>query len=357
MERLAANEKWWIWLSSFSTYLVVVVFAISLTLLWVIWVFFNPAPSNTKGEVEIEIPAGFSFRQIAQLLYQNHLISNPTSFLWAGRILGMEKKVMAGTYLIPSGKSNVTVLRALSQAIPTHRRITIPEGYTIFQIASLLKRELKIDSVEFIKWCTDSTFAQELGVPASSLEGYLFPDTYFFNIQMSAPTIIIRMVNNFHHRVDSLIREEFRQSGFSLHQGITLASIIQGEMVYSKEARLISAVFHNRLKRRMPLEADPTIQYLIPEPPRRILLKDLEIDSPYNTYRYRGLPPGPINNPGLTAIKAAARPDSVDYLYFVSQGDGTHFFTSDYQEFLRAKMRLNDLRKAMKESGVAVSYE
>ncbi|MFN3820976.1 MAG: endolytic transglycosylase MltG, partial [bacterium] len=267
-----AKEKRWIWLSSFSTYLVVAVFAISLTVLWVIWVFFAPAPYCGKGEVEIEIPSGFSFRQIAQLLYQHQLIPNPTSFLWAGRILGMEKKVMAGTYLIPLGKSNLNVLRALSHAMPTYRRITVPEGYTIFQIAQLLNRELRMDSVEFIKWCTDSTFAQELGVSAPSLEGYLFPDTYFISLQMSPPTVIKKMVNNFHHRVDSLLREEFHRSGLSLHQGITLASIIQGEMVYFKEARLISAVFHNRLKRRMPLEADPTIQYLIPEPPRRILL-------------------------------------------------------------------------------------
>jgi UPF0755 protein len=162
-------------------------------------------------------------------------------------------------------------------------------------------------------------------------------------------------VDRFFQVVGDSIQIRIRVAGMTLHQAVTLASIIEGEVQIGSEAPLVSAVYHNRLAKRMALEADPTIQYIIPDGPRRLHLSDLMIRNPYNTYRFLGLPPGPINNPGLRSIKAAIQPAKVDYLYFVAQGDGSHAFTRDYSSHLAAKQKLDKIRRELaqekKENG------
>lgn len=347
----------WVHLSNFSLFLNIGVVVAGLTALWVIWVFYTPAGGWGKGMVEVEIPPGANLRDIAHLLHQHHLIPNKTSFIWAARLMGKEREIKSGRYAIPLGASNLKVLRVLEKPLAPYERVVIPEGYTIWQVAGVLAQILEIDSAEFINWCYDSAFIRDLGIEAPSLEGYLFPDTYFLHKRSPIPTIISRLVKNFNVKVDSTLRESFSRRGLTLHQAVTLASIVEGEMMNPEEGPLISAVFHNRLRKGIPLEADPTIQYIVPGPPRRLYLSDLEIESPYNTYKYKGLPPGPINNPGLQALRAVAAPAEVDYIYFVAQGDGTHFFTSDYREFLEAKKRLNELRKALSQNEIAARKE
>ncbi len=203
--------------------------------------------------------------------------------------------------------------------------------------ASILKKQLALDSAQVMYWVNNEAFVSELGISANTLEGYLYPETYFFPQDFDEKAVLKTMVK----QLNSLIPENWRNRadtlGFSWHQVITLASIIEGEAVIAEERQIISSVYHNRLKKRMHLQACPTIQYLLPDGPRRLLKKDLEIDSPYNTYRNYGLPPGPVSNPGLQSIRAALYPADTDFLYMVAKGDGSHVFSRSLSGHLRAK--------------------
>jgi len=184
-----------------------------------------------------------------------------------------------------------------------------------------------------------------MGIAASNLEGFLYPETYQFNWGLSEKDVVRALVEEFKKHIPDSVYTNLRNIGLNLQELVTLASLIEGEAVMDDERSRISAVFHNRLKINMRLEADPTIQYIIPDGPRRILFEDLEIDSPYNTYKYRGLPPGPINNPGVKSLIAAAFPASETYLYFVATGDGRHTFTRSLAEHLEAKKILDRMRR------------
>jgi len=209
----------------------------------------------------------------------------------------------------------------------------------------LLANQLSFTAEEFMQYLNDKTLLQQLGIQSPSLEGYLFPDTYDFIDMDGPPTVIRRMVNHFFQIIDDSLLNEITASKRSLHAVLTLASIIEGECLVDEERPIVASVYLNRLRRRMRLESDPTIQYILPDGPRRLLNSDIEIDSPYNTYRRRGLPPGPINNPGLKSILAAIRPANTNYLYMVAVGDGTHSFTHDYDEFLKAKRHFQRIRR------------
>jgi UPF0755 protein len=184
-----------------------------------------------------------------------------------------------------------------------------------------------------------------MGVQANSLEGYLYPDTYFFTYGVQAPEVLRTLVGHFWKVYNDSLKARTEELGWTVHQVVTLASIVEGEARVDSERALISAVYHNRLKRGMLLQASPTVQFLLPDGPRRLLKRDLEIDSPYNTYRYPGLPPGPINNPGRKSLLAALWPAPVRYLYFVANGDGTHTFSYTLAQHLRAKRKLDRIRR------------
>tara|TARA_B100000408_G_C10259089_1_gene206863 strand:- start:300 stop:890 length:591 start_codon:yes stop_codon:yes gene_type:complete len=184
-----------------------------------------------------------------------------------------------------------------------------------------------------------------MGVKAPTLEGFLFPETYYFVENESPQTILRKMVSEYQDRVSDKMRNRIVELGLSELQLITLASIIEGEAIHDKERKNISSVYHNRLNKGMRLQADPTIQYIIKDGPRRLLNKDLNIKSPYNTYLNEGLPIGPINNPGLKSIIAALYPTESEYIYFVARGDGYHTFSRTQEEHNFAKRKLNSLRK------------
>ena len=183
----------------------------------------------------------------------------------------------------------------------------------------------------------DPEFCKTLGVDAESLEGYLFPETYKFSLMMAEEQVIRRLVKQFQRVFDSQMRAQASRMGMTVHETVSMASIIEGEAQVGDERPIISAVYHNRLKKRMRLQADPTVQYAIVDGPRRLFYKDYRIDSPYNTYRHRGLPPGPIMSPGEASLRAALYPAEVNYLYFVARGDGSHIFSRTTREHEKAK--------------------
>jgi len=317
----------------------------SAALLGWVWVFNARSPDPGGGEVLVQIPEGASLRQIANLLAAERLIKHPFTFRLAARIYGVDKRIMPGSYLISRGLKNTELLRMLQKPMIRSRYVTIPEGLTTREIAGLLRKSVGTDSAEFVRLCSDAELAWSLTIPAKGLEGYLFPDTYDLLLNSPPQAVIERLVDRFFEVVNDSFQIRMRMAGMSLHEAVTLASIIEGEVQIGEEAPLVSAVYHNRLRKRMALEADPTIQYVLPDGPRRLRHSDLQMDSPYNTYRHPGLPPGPINNPGRRSLKAAIEPANVDYLYFVAQGDGSHAFNRDYSGHLQSKQKLDRIRR------------
>jgi UPF0755 protein len=235
---------------------------------------------------------------------------------------------------------------AAGNAEVNSKRFTIPEGFELRQIAERLESEGLVNKDEFYaaidKSKFDYAFVKDIPNRDNKLEGYLFPDTYDVFKNATEEEIINKMLNRF----DQVFTEEYRQRAKELNmsydQVITLASIIEREAKLDKERKIISAVFHNRLKKNIKLQSCATVQYLLKEQKEVLTYKDLEVDSPYNTYKYAGLPKGPIASPGAKSIEAALYPDKVDYLYFVANKDGSHIFTKTYQEHLNAQ---NKIRK------------
>lgn len=293
---------------------------------------------------EIIVKKGMTTGDIGRLLEERGLIRSPLLFSIIAKLRRAEHELKAGRYRFERPSTMVSILEKLCSGGIVTKRVTIPEGLRQEEIAGLLARSVGLDSVRFVSLAEDSTFCKELGIPATRLEGYLFPDTYEFYWDIEETEAIRLMVARFHQVfADSLVRRA-EEIGFSIHQTVTLASIIEAEAQVPYERPIISSVFHRRLKLGRALEADPTVKYALKKPKRRLLRRDLTIDSPYNTYLHPGLPPGPICNPGGAAILAALYPADTNYLYFVAKGDGTHIFSSSYMQHVNAKNRLKRIR-------------
>lgn len=323
----------------------------SLTLFLVgLWFFLSPVViGENKDSHTLKIKRGLSFVAIQNLMQKQGIIKNSYKIAIVSRILGYRDRIKAGEYILSGGLSSYALLKKLVAGKVTQKLVTIPEGKTARQIASILAKKIEIDSARFVSLVTDSVLSKQLGMTTSSLEGFLFPNSYNLHWGMTEEKVIRIMVDEFQKQVDEEVRYRAEQFGFTLVQALTLASIIEGESVVDSEREMISAVYHNRLKKRMLLQADPTIQYVIRDGPRRLLKSDLKIDSPYNTYLHPGLPPGPINNPGLASIKASVNPAGGDNLYFVANGDGSHTFSRTLREHLRAKAKFDRYRKQVKQ--------
>jgi len=309
--------------------------------------FLIPAlPANRLAPSEktfIQIPRGMPFTRIADTLITEGLVDSYKRFYWSARFMKRVERLQAGTFEIPGGLSYRQLINLLSAAPPLQVRVTIPEGLEFEEIAGIFSRRFGFDIQDFLSY-KDSVHLFNLPFQAISLEGYLYPETYDFYENADPREIISRMVRQFLYVINQEIQDEIHEKGLTVHTIVTLASIIQGEAIIHEEMPVISSVYQNRLKRKMRLQADPTIQYLIPGPKIRLRARHLEIDSPYNTYKYRGLPPGPVNSPGKDAILAALRPDTTDYLYFVARGDGSHVFSKTHREHLKAKQNFQQVR-------------
>ena len=301
--------------------------------------------SNPYERVEINIPKGVTLSEIGDILEERSIISNKRTFTMAVKSLGHEKHIPAGRYILDNALNNRTIINQLVYGVPSLKRITVLEGWTIDEIANELEAKIKINKKKFLRLCHDKRKIKLFNLQGSSFEGYLFPDTYSFAEGINPYLVLTRMVNEFKNNISKSMEVQAEELGLSILEVITLASIIEGEAIYDSERSIISAVYHNRLKKGMKLQADPTIQYIIDDGPRRLLKDDLKIKSNYNTYLYKGLPPGPINNPGKESIIAALYPSVNEYLYFVAKGDGYHTFTKNEKDHNKAKRKFQEVRR------------
>lgn len=294
--------------------------------------------------VSITVRPGDAFSTVAHSLDSANVIGSKKILKVAARLKGIDKKLIAGRYDFTGVNTYASVIEKLSEGDVATMTITIPEGLTIWRIASHLQRVLEVDSAEVMRVSKDSSFLATLGLPY--LEGYLFPETYTFRWGVSVEDILSRFVQMFHEQTDSLWHHT-PPNNLSRAEVMVLASIVEAEAQLGDERKTIASVYHNRLKKRMRLDADPTVIYGLGGLDRPLLRKDLEKVTPYNTYKKYGLPPTPINSPGLAAIQAVLMPDSTDFLYFVADGTGGHQFTKSNAEHNRARARIS---KALKGS-------
>jgi UPF0755 protein len=296
--------------------------------------------STKEGYGRVSIPQGAAFRTAADSLHAHGFVSAPWLFRVYARITGRDRQIRAGTYVLQHGLSWTQLVNALRKGQGIERRVTIPEGWSLAQIVPELATELGVPEDSVRAAVRDTALRGELGITTPTLEGYLFPDTYIFSYGTQARAAVNELVRHFEQVWKPEWNDRLRQLGMSRNEIVTLASIIEKEARLPEERPVISAVYHNRLRIGMPLQADPTVQYALGEHRERVLYRDLEVESPYNTYRHTGLPPGPIASPGKASIEAALYPASVPYLYFVADSDGHHEFRTTFKEHREAKERI-----------------
>ena len=290
---------------------------------------------------------------VQKMLVDAGVLKHPRLFRWVAIVTGKDKKVQAGRYVFLDGMSISRMLHKLSHAEFEVTRLTVPEGFMLRQIAGAAEREVEIDSARFYQVVCDPGFARQLGISAPTLEGYLFPDTYLLSWPISSHDLARLMVERFREVYQEKVAKYANDVGLSTNEIVALASIIQAEAQDESEMSRISAVYHNRLRQGLRLEADPTVAYALGGVRRALHYSDLKIDSPYNTYKYKGLPPGPICSPSRASLIAAVRPlEGCEDLYFVAAGDGSHFFSRTHEEHVKAKK----YAKAMRDT-IAVEKE
>ena len=304
--------------------------------------------NNMRGDVKVTINQGQSLHDISKTLLNKGVITNKKVFELITKIRGLDTFIPIGTFNLKNVNSNKDIIDHLIFGIPERKKITLLEGWNINQISTYLSNQMGFEYDNIIRIIKDKSFVNSLDIEFENLEGYLYPDTYYFYDGVDLQTVIKRLVKEYKVFWNDSNIAMADSMNFSQHEILTLASIIEGEAIYDIERPIISAVYHNRLKIGMKLQADPTVQYIIKDGPRRLLNKDLRIKSPYNTYLYQGLPPGPINSPGSKSLQAALYPEKNDYLYFVAKGDGYHTFSKNEKEHERAKRAFQRVRKKVK---------
>ncbi|SMC19098.1 UPF0755 protein [Desulfacinum hydrothermale DSM 13146] len=301
---------------------------------------FSLTPTPNLAPLEVEIQQGTNPRAIAALLESQGAISDARLFYWYARLQKAAGRLQAGTYRFPPLPTPRIILDALVHGKVIFYKITIPEGSGLEEIAELLEEKGLASQAEILRLCHDPAFLASLDLQeAPSLEGYIFPETYLFRKNTSPQNILRRMVQEFWRHFPESRKERARQLGMSIHAVVTLASLIEKEAMVDRERPVIASVFYNRLKKGMPLQSDPTAVYDLKSFRGPITREHLKRESPYNTYRHKGLPPGPICSPGEESIRAALYPAETSYLYFVSNGDGTHTFSARYRDHQRAVRR------------------
>ena len=295
--------------------------------------------------VLVDIPTGASFIEVTNILSDAGLVENRFLFYGVAGVKRGIRSIRAGEYEFTTSLSPSEMVDKLIHGDIKYYPVTIHEDYSLKEIAARLKEYKLIDEKAFFELMGDKEFLSSMKVPGGSLEGYLFPDTYFFNRSMSTRQITRVMVDRFWRKISPEMINKAQKKGLSLHQFVTLASLVGKESGHSAEKPMIAAVFYNRLKKRMPLQSDPTAVYDLKDFNGKVLRSHYKRESPYNTYVIRGLPPGPIANPGLDSFQAVLNPAEVDYLYFVSQKDGTHFFSSSLNDHNNAVHRFRNVTR------------
>jgi peptidoglycan lytic transglycosylase G len=308
--------------------------------------FLYIPPDRDRIQKVLEIPEGTTLRETARLLFQNGLITSMESFVVVGKLLAIEHRIIPGEYAFHTQMLPLEIIGLIKSGRVIQYEITIPEGYTLAQISRVVEEKGLARSDEFIQRATDPAFIQSLGYNGRSLEGYLYPETYYFSKHVGSEGILRALVKRFEAVYTPEMDHQAHEIGMTRKEVVTLASIIEKETSVDEERPVISAVFHNRIKNDIPLQSDPTVIYALPHFNGNLTRRHLKSRSPYNTYRVKGLPPGPIASPGIASLWAALNPAAVDYLYFVSKNDGTHYFSKTLSEHNRAVQKYQRRRTA-----------
>ncbi len=296
--------------------------------------YFNSAPRLMHDDI-IYINAGENLHAVARRLKERNLIESEKFFTLMSSLLKMTS-IKPGKYRINAGSSSYYIIQKIYSGDIVKARVTIPEGFNIYQIAERLEKQGVVKKDEFLYLTSNTPYLRSIGILAQSAEGYLFPDTYIFPEEADPKTVIKTMHERLSIVLDKIDLANMSKLGFDRHRLLTMASLIEKEAKLASERPYISSVFHNRLKKNMKLDCDPTVRYAAKRFTGPIYLADLRNPSPYNTYIHPGLPPTPICSPGKDAILAALNPAPSDYLFFVSRNDGSHFFSKNIVEHNRA---------------------
>ena len=292
------------------------------------------------GDIAIKIQKGENLKDISGILAKNKVIEDNYGFRLLGIISGKEEKLSYGWYRLKFYQNPREVLSIISKGQRITVCITIPEGLTSVQTLKLLEHRTDIDIRKMDSLIHDEKFIRNLGINSNSIEGFLFPDTYIFYLSEDAESVIKKMVYNLLSILNTDSKFKINSMKFNNNEILTIASMIEKEAMIDKEKPIIASVIYNRLKMGMRLQIDATVLYALGQHKSRIFYKDLKVESPYNTYKYRGLPPGPISNPGYQSILAAINPSQTDYLYYVATGRGDHIFTKTLREHNKAKFEM-----------------
>jgi len=319
----------------YFTGITILILVLAAVMFW----FYNLPVKQTKQGSYFVVRGGESLNRIATNLKKEGFVRSRWFFYFLGKISGSERSLKSGEYYIEPWMKSTDILSSLSRGEVITVKFTIPEGYTMKQIAALLDAKGIVTEDAFLEACRNSELLSRYGIPFDSVEGFLFPDTYIIAKNLSALQIVEVLIRNFFYNL-----EKIPFTGYSpeeLKKIVIIASMVEKEARLDSERPLIAAVFYNRLKRGKRLESCATVQYILGKTKERLLYSDLKISSPYNTYLHQGLPPGPISNPGFKSLDAAVNPSNVDYLFFVSRKDGSHHFSNTYTEHLKAIRRYN----------------
>jgi peptidoglycan lytic transglycosylase G len=303
------------------------------------WAVLTPTAAVRQGPLVVTIPPHGGLLGVADRLAEAGVIHSRAAFVTLTVLRGVPRSLKAGEYEIARDANAWDIVSLLESGRVRQHAILHPEGATVAELARALEAERLADADAIARVASDRKFLDAQGIEAPSVEGYLFPDTYQFVRGMTPDEILGRMAQRMRSKLTPEIRARAAEQGLTIHQVLTLASIIEREAVDKEEQRLISGVFWNRLKAGMPLQADPTVQYAVAKERRALSRTDLAVDHPYNTYTRPGLPPGPIASPGLEAIQAAVDPAPVKYLYFVKRDDRRHYFSTTVEEHNAAVTR------------------
>lgn len=298
----------------------------------------SPPPMLRTRSIIVELPAHQGVLDIGHRLEASGVVRHHTTFAALAALTGRARHLKAGEYEVPRGATTLNVLAMIASGRVRQHVVLHPEGATVAELARVLAEERLAPVADVMRVARDPDFLRAHGIQGPSAEGYLFPDTYQFVRGLRPEEILGRMIQRLHQKLGG-IPARARARGLTLHQLLTLASIIEREAIAPDERRLISGVFWNRLERDMPLQADPTVQYAVDKGRRALTHADLDVDSAFNTYRHVGLPPGPIASPGLAAIEAALDPAPAPYLYFVKVDERHHHFSTTVAEHNAAVTR------------------
>jgi len=294
--------------------------------------------SDGSRHTDFAVKAGANLANVSARLAEANLINSEMFFKLYMRITGKAGRIKFGVYDLNDGMSAAKIAQAITSGKTKTISITIAEGLHNRQIADLfVEKKFFASRDEFLQFAAKKAILDKFKIPAQSTEGYLFPDTYFLPQGYPKDKIIEHMIEHFFEKTKEV--KNFPTEPRKIHETVILASIVEREAKLKEERPLIAAVFHNRLRDSEPLESCATVQYLFEKPKARLFYKDLEVESPYNTYKVRGLPPGPIGSPGIAAINATVNPEKTDYKFFVLKGDDAHHFSKDFKEHNAAKKK------------------